>query len=165
MEGAEPVWNGFVIEAFGNHDQQTDTDVPGEYFEDDLLLILGRHRPRPRLGILNETVNTFLQLLMHVGDRLQVVIFVGPTFPDTPRQGLDAEPMRFEDARPGPGPKPCRPSRMKSFRRLLDFEYQIRAVIHGARGDRLRSDDNPLDRAEQLLQFLDRPFFDLRSWI
>src|SRR5439155_24102896 len=80
--------------------------------------------------ILDEAINSFLQLLMHICNGLQVQIFVRPSFAHTARQSLDTKPMGFEKPWFDLNPKPRIPGGMKVFGRLLQRKHEIRPVIH-----------------------------------
>ena len=106
------------------------TDVHSQCFEHHLFFIVGRNRPSPSDGILDEAINSFLQLLMHICNGLQVQIFVRPSFAHTARQSLDTKPMGFEKPWFDLNPKPRIPGGMKVFGRLLQRKHEIRPVIH-----------------------------------
>ena len=130
VERPQPVRNAFVAHELGNHHQQTQTDDHRQSFEEHLFLIVGRNRSGPNDRILDETIDAFLQLLMHICNGLQVQVFVRPSFTHTARQSLDAKPMRLEKPWLNLKPEPRIPGGMKIFRRLLHRKHEVRPVIH-----------------------------------
>src|SRR5438477_12043774 len=107
-------------------------DVLSEFGEDLLLFIVGRSRSGPIHGALDEPITAFLQLSVQISQRLQVLVFIRPSFTEPASQGLDAPPMLFENSGFALQAKSRFPRGLKLLGRLLDGKHQVRPVVYGA---------------------------------